>query len=109
MQGVPQAHAEARQKAEREHDYTFAAQLLEKVPEHLRDGSLYAAVCGKRDRADSLEKEVRAAVQAMRLAGYGRRSRNCCNCSLSARTFSDCWPACQGLPPWHALLGVTNP
>ena len=68
-QRIPQAHAEAKQKAERERDFAGAARLLEEVPEHLRDVSQYAAICGWRDRAAILEQEVRADGQAMRLNG----------------------------------------
>jgi hypothetical protein len=38
---VAQAHEHAWRLMEREHDYEAAAQVLEQVPEHLRDGALY--------------------------------------------------------------------
>ena len=69
MQRVRQAHAVAKQKAERDHDYAAAATLLEQVPEHLRDAGLYTSVCQKRDRVRVLEPEIRAAAKELRFAG----------------------------------------
>jgi hypothetical protein len=62
-----QAHAQARQLAEQQHDYASAAKVLEGVPEHLRDAGLYASLCELRDQVAALDQTVRAAVRAMRL------------------------------------------
>jgi hypothetical protein len=69
LQQVRKTQAAAKEKAELEYDYTGATALLEPIPEHLRDATLYATVCQKRDRARLLETEVRAAAKELRLAG----------------------------------------
>jgi hypothetical protein len=61
------AHAQARALAHR-HEYAAAARVLEEIPAHLRDEALYAGVKQKRDRLAELERAVREAVGAGRLA-----------------------------------------
>jgi formylglycine-generating enzyme required for sulfatase activity len=68
-QRVEVAHETARRCAEVDYDYAAAARALEPIAEHLRDGKLYATVCRKRDRAAQLDREIRTAVEAMRLQG----------------------------------------
>jgi formylglycine-generating enzyme required for sulfatase activity len=68
-QRVEAAHETARRCAETEYDYAAAARALEPIAEHLRDDELYATVCRKRDRVAQLDREIRIAVEAMRLQG----------------------------------------
>jgi formylglycine-generating enzyme required for sulfatase activity len=53
----------ALELAMRHHDYAAAAQLLEAVPTHLRDATLYQKVCERRDQVARLDREVAEAVQ----------------------------------------------
>src|SRR5205823_6439007 len=69
LQAVAKAHAEARRLAEQQHDYAAAVQVLERVPEHLREGPLHASLRDKRDRVTQLDGEVRQAVRETRTAG----------------------------------------
>ncbi|HTU23004.1 MAG TPA: SUMF1/EgtB/PvdO family nonheme iron enzyme [Gemmataceae bacterium] len=69
LRAVEQAHAEAQQLVRERHDYAAAVQTLERVPEHLRDTSLHASLCEKRDRAAQLEEEITQAVRETRLTG----------------------------------------
>jgi formylglycine-generating enzyme required for sulfatase activity len=63
-----QMHARARRAAEEGHDYAGAVALLEEVPLPLRDPALYVALAERRDRAESLERQVRQGVEAGRFA-----------------------------------------
>jgi formylglycine-generating enzyme required for sulfatase activity len=69
---VRQAHARARDLAERAHDYPAATRVLEEMPAHLRDLELYEHLCCQRDRAAHLDAVIRDAVQEMRYVGLRR-------------------------------------
>jgi serine/threonine protein kinase len=59
---IDRLHERARQLAGK-YDYTGAADLLEAVPERLRDAALFEEVCRKRDRARQLDREITAALR----------------------------------------------
>jgi formylglycine-generating enzyme required for sulfatase activity len=54
----------ALELAMRDHDYMAAAHLLEAVPSHLRDATLYRKVCERRDHVARLDREIADAVAA---------------------------------------------
>jgi formylglycine-generating enzyme required for sulfatase activity/serine/threonine protein kinase len=65
---IQETHSQARRLAKRAHDYARAVQLLESVPERLRDDSLYTRLCWRRDRVAELDRTIHRAVQAGLLA-----------------------------------------
>jgi serine/threonine protein kinase len=73
LQQVTRVHQRARYLAEREHDYEAAVRLLETVPAHLRDASMYEGMCRLRERVAGLDAEIRQAVQASQLIGLRPR------------------------------------
>jgi formylglycine-generating enzyme required for sulfatase activity/tRNA A-37 threonylcarbamoyl transferase component Bud32 len=62
-------HREARRLIESDYDYSVAAQLLEDIPEHLRDSALFQRATINRDRVMELENSIASAVGAMNLNG----------------------------------------
>ncbi len=60
---IRRLHERASQLAQKA-DYTGAADILEAVPERLRNAGLYERLCGKRDRAQQLDREIIAALRA---------------------------------------------
>jgi formylglycine-generating enzyme required for sulfatase activity/serine/threonine protein kinase len=71
LQQVAKANDRARQLLERQHDYVAAIEVLEGVPDHLRDGSLYELALRRRDRAAQLDREIQEAVRSSRFFGLG--------------------------------------
>jgi formylglycine-generating enzyme required for sulfatase activity len=69
LRAVEDAHADARDLAEQKHDYAAAVKALEKVPARLRDASLHATLCEKRDQVARLAKEIRQALREKRKKG----------------------------------------
>jgi formylglycine-generating enzyme required for sulfatase activity/serine/threonine protein kinase len=68
LRRIGEVHVRARHLAEQEHEYAPALELLDEVPEHLRDNALYADLCRRRDRVAELDRQVRLAVTGLRLA-----------------------------------------
>jgi formylglycine-generating enzyme required for sulfatase activity/serine/threonine protein kinase len=64
-----QAHDKARKLMEEQQDYSTGLQILDAVPEHLRDFALYDILRERRDRAAELDKLIQTAVLGNQFAG----------------------------------------
>jgi hypothetical protein len=51
------------------HDYTGAIDVLEPVPQRLRDAALYDSLCQCRDRVHQLDRDITAALRARSYQG----------------------------------------
>src|SRR5205807_977805 len=49
LRRVRKTHDQAKRLAKRRHDYAAAVQLLDALPERLRNGTLYTKLCWRRD------------------------------------------------------------
>jgi formylglycine-generating enzyme required for sulfatase activity len=63
------ANTRARHLADEESNYAAAVELLESVPEHLRDNHLLREARARRDRVAWLDQELRAAARQLRRRG----------------------------------------
>ena len=71
LQGMIKAVAnneKAQQLVEKHDDYTRALALLEDLPENLRDAGLYASLCDRRDRVNTLRREIGDDLGARRIS-----------------------------------------
>ncbi len=62
-------HAEAKSIAERKQDYAAAVQIMEQIPEHVRNKKLYTELICRRDRVFVLDATIRDSVAQMRHDG----------------------------------------
>ncbi|MBI1917985.1 MAG: SUMF1/EgtB/PvdO family nonheme iron enzyme [Planctomycetes bacterium] len=69
LRRVRETHDQAKRLAKRRHDYAAAVQLLDALPERLRNGTLYTKLCWRRDRVAELDRTIRCAVATGRLTG----------------------------------------
>jgi Protein kinase domain len=63
MQCVQHLHDRARE-LEARHDYLGAIDVLEAVPERMRETDLYESLCQRRDRVHQLDREITAGLRA---------------------------------------------
>jgi len=68
QESVARKHAQAKQLLQ-EHRYADAVQVLDSIPQHLRDQQLTENARNKRDRAEELESAITTAVTEVRLDG----------------------------------------
>ena len=66
---VEQTQAEARAIAEKRQDYAAAAQMLDGVPEHLRDARIFDEVIRRRDRVAALDSQIQKSVAELQTKG----------------------------------------
>ena len=59
---------EAQKLVENRDDFTRALALLDDLPANLRDAGLYASLCGRRDRVNTLRREIAADLGARRIS-----------------------------------------
>src|SRR5262249_6726865 len=69
LRRVRETQLQAKRLAKRCHDYAAAVQLLDALPERLRNGTLYTKLCWRRDRVAELDRTIRSAVASGQLAG----------------------------------------
>lgn len=69
---IRRLHERARQ-LEQKYDYAAAADLLEAVPERMREVGLYEALCRKRDRVHQLDREITTSLRAGKHQGLRAR------------------------------------
>ena len=65
---VADINEKAQQLVEKHDDHTRALALLEDLPENLRDADLYASLCGRRDRVNTLRREIGEVLGARRIS-----------------------------------------
>ena len=65
---VAHDNEKAQQLLEKHDDYTRALALLEDLPENQRDADLYASLCGRRDRVNTLHREIGDDLGARRIS-----------------------------------------
>ncbi|MBL8814088.1 MAG: SUMF1/EgtB/PvdO family nonheme iron enzyme [Planctomycetaceae bacterium] len=63
------AHAKAKATAEESHDYAAAVQMMEAIPERLRQAKFYEELVQRRDQVQRLEKTIRACVHQLQTDG----------------------------------------
>ncbi len=68
QESVSRKHAQAKQLIQN-HDYGKAVEILDSIPDHLRDESLTAEARRKRDRSAELDSSIRTSVKEVRLDG----------------------------------------
>ncbi len=66
---VEQTTTKAQSIAEKQQDYVAAADLLETIPEHLRNANVYAQIIKRRDRVSELDMAINKAIENLQSTG----------------------------------------